>query len=444
MPEKWSCALITDPHIGCYLADYGHPGFDDKPTGQDYFLTERLRRTVRWINASKDDPAYNTRLVVVNGDITHSAEESEFYKAREILDGLEVPYVPVLGNHDVWPYTDEVNSTEPIGSYRFDDVFSGVFAELAAYAVIEDWSKDANTIAGTPLENYAFSIGGVHFVVLDLNSRKAPIFGPGIDGRGVFYPETRQWMIDRLDSWSGEPVVLISHHALTNKLIKPAGVPGIEWELVRPLLAQGMPCDKDCEDIAKCLEGRDGLLLALAGHTHSAELLIGHLPTPPFIWNFNVLGFEPIGGTEVWLTESTAASSNGPEDEDKGTIRRLTFEGDELVDYSTVVGEECPLESPAFNPSFDINGSDHMFAFVPHRFTKLAAEYRFDFGDGTDSGDFTPFEGGWEDRVNLLDTESHEYSDGRASHTVTLTVRRAGGGPNPIEESVSREMVDSG
>lgn len=442
MAEAWSFALINDIHIGCYYPVYGGEGYGDGATGQECFLTERLRNTVSWINANKDG-ACPIKFVAVNGDLTDSAEESEFRKAKEILDGLALPYVPLFGNHDAWPYAPGSGAPGPSGSEVFNRIFEGTFAALASSAVITNWTRDPGEVAGTPVNNYSFDVAGLHFVGLDLVSRRAAPNGCGCEGRGVFHPETKRWLTDHLGGGSGgEPVVLLSHHPLTNRLIRPEHVGGFEWNFVKPLLAAGMPSGKDCADIASCLIGHEEVLAAFAGHSHSAELLLGHLPTPPFIWNFDDIRFEPIGTTEVKLTEAMVAGSNGPNGQDKGTTRIVTVTGDGRLDYGTVVGPESPGVNHSINPSFGVNILDGTGLFIPHRFSKQDAEFRFDYGDGAYSGDFKPFSAGWWDRANLLDSEVHQYEDGLDRHLVTLTVREKLNGGTYFEEKISREVVE--
>jgi len=443
MSEAWSFALINDTHIGCYYSECGDEGYCDGPTGQECFLTERLRDTVIWINKNKDGP-YRIRFVAVNGDLTDSAEESEFYKAKEILDGLAVPYVPLFGNHDAWPYTNLVGAAGPSGSEVFNKIFESTFAALASPAVILNWAKDTGRVLGTPVNNYSFDVEGVHFLALDLVSRKAAPNGVGSNGRGVFHPETKKWLADYLSGWAGRgPVVLLSHHPLTNALIRPEHVSGFEWDFVRPLLAAGMPSDQDCRDIAGCLKGHGEVLAAFAGHSHSAELLLGHMPTPPFIWNFDDIRLEPIGATGVKLTEATVAGSNGPPGQNKGTIRIVKVTQDGKLDYGTVVGPESPGVNHALNPSFDVDIIEGRGLFIPHRFSKQDAEFSFDYGDGTNSGGFEGFRAGWWERTNLLDSEVHEYEDGRKAHLVTLTAREKVADSVYFEEKISREVRET-
>lgn len=435
MSDGWSFALINDTHVGAGYGDYGNRGHDDGWHGEDYYLTERLERTVQWLNAHREE--HGIRFVGVLGDITQSAEESEYLKAREVLDRLEMPYVPLLGNHDVWPYTDDGQSRGPSGSERFDEVFAPVFERLAASGAIEDWKKDAGTIVDTPAMNFSFSILGLHFIALDLVSRNRPVAGRGVEGKGIFHPETRRWLMDRLAECSSRPVVLLSHHPLTGEIEPPEGVGEPQWLGVRAMIALSVPSREDCEEIARCLHGQN-VPVSFAGHIHSVEFMLGHLPTPPFIWDFNRLEFRPIGNTESYVTEALVAGSNGPDGRDKGTIRLVRVSAGHNLDWRTVTGDLSGL-----NPSFDIDNIDSRHLFVPHRFSMKEARFRFDYGDGTTSGEFENFQLGWADRVNLLDAKYHEYRDGNPEHVVTLTVKQAstGGGR---EEQISRVARQSG
>jgi predicted MPP superfamily phosphohydrolase len=105
---------LTDLHIGEGMGDYGTEGFDDTaPAGDIGVSAQRLREAVNWINANKDPQ--NIAFVMITGDITDSAERSEFLKAKEILDTLTVPYIPMPGNHDIWPYTANGDAPAPVG-----------------------------------------------------------------------------------------------------------------------------------------------------------------------------------------------------------------------------------------------------------------------------------------------------------------------------------------
>jgi 3',5'-cyclic AMP phosphodiesterase CpdA len=439
MGQAWSFALINDVHIGCYYPEYGGVGFADGDAGQEYSLTQRLRDTVTWIN--NNGPGRAIRFVALNGDLTDSAEESEFLKVKKILDALAIPYVPLFGNHDAWPYTCKMTSTGPTGSDVFNRIFKDTFEGLAASPVVTGWEKDTGKVADTPLNNYSFKVEGMCFIALDLVSRDAAPGGWGVNGGAVLHAGTRQWLIDHLGSSGDAPVVLLSHHPLGNQLRKPEGLGSPEWAVIKKALAAGMPSDADCKEIANLLEGHGNVRAAFAGHIHSAELLIGHTPTPPFIWDFDDIRFKPIRDVDVRLTEAVSAGSNGPAGEDKGTVRIAQVTGDGGVDYDTVAGPESPACNHAINPSFDVNNLQGPFMFVPHRFTKQPVEFQFDYGDGATSGDFKPLDAPWWDRVNLSDSVFHEYGDGLPFHEVRLRMREKIGGGAYFQEEITRKVT---
>jgi 3',5'-cyclic AMP phosphodiesterase CpdA len=72
-------AFLSDTHIG-------------SPNGG---AEEDLRRTVADINQMTD-----IAFVVITGDITELGTDAEIKLAKEILDGLKVPYYIIPGNHD--------------------------------------------------------------------------------------------------------------------------------------------------------------------------------------------------------------------------------------------------------------------------------------------------------------------------------------------------------
>ena len=122
----------------------------------------------------------------------------EFSKAREILDSLTVPWWPLLGNHDVWPYNNHEDGTfnqtdAPIG----DKYFAEVFGDKVNGAKVTDTSS--YTISGWPtspclngdnktydswFHNFVVSFPqfSEHFsiLVMDWNARSAALPYPGV------------------------------------------------------------------------------------------------------------------------------------------------------------------------------------------------------------------------------------------------------------------------
>ncbi len=44
---------------------------------------------------------HKPEVIVVSGDITQRARYQQFYKCRQFLDSLNIPYLVVPGNHDI-------------------------------------------------------------------------------------------------------------------------------------------------------------------------------------------------------------------------------------------------------------------------------------------------------------------------------------------------------
>ena len=227
--RTFSMAVVTDPHIGEGHLDYGSPGYDDAASsGEEYGLTKRLRGAVAWINERRGQ--YDIRFVIVPGDLTDSAERSEFSKAKQILDGLEVAYVPMLGNHDIWPYIRNPDRTwkeadHARGDAVFEEVFKTHFRKLAR--LLPNWTK-AKTPVSNPqtrhegcLQNYAFGYEGFHFICLDFNTRThtlalAPGIGPDAELHD-FEGGTWRWLTRHLAAGRGargKRTLLFAHHPM--------------------------------------------------------------------------------------------------------------------------------------------------------------------------------------------------------------------------------------
>lgn len=238
----FSFVQISDLHIGEGYDDYGMPGYDDDPPQGDIgYSAKRLRTAVNWINNNSEE--YKIAFVIVNGDITDSAEKSEFLKAKEILDNLRVPYIPTIGNHDIWPYTKTSESEIPNGDVYFREVFNQQFIKLRSiftnlykekwYDGTRDtpiWNGECDSLSGadtgcyTYFQNYAFDFKGYHFIILDFNTRNHAIpqfrgIGPDAD---LFDSDKVQgtfpWFKEHLTNYpfkGDNNIFLFAHHPLT-------------------------------------------------------------------------------------------------------------------------------------------------------------------------------------------------------------------------------------
>jgi hypothetical protein len=92
-----SYAIVTDLHIGAECKRDG-AGWEDYD-GSDDTMSENLQATVDRINARHVTEPVD--VVFVLGDFGDMGQQTESMKAYGILNTLEMPWLPVLGNHDV-------------------------------------------------------------------------------------------------------------------------------------------------------------------------------------------------------------------------------------------------------------------------------------------------------------------------------------------------------
>lgn len=182
---KYSFVHLTDIHIGEGIADYGTPGTigDTMPAGDVGYAAQRLRSAINWINSYVNQK--NIRFVIVTGDLTDSAEQSEFDKAKEILDDLTIPYVPQMGNHDVRPHTntDDTDTAENniyphfIGDSMVNATFAETFDSLRNF--FSNWNDGSRltrvyspyALEDVYLQNFSFEYQGFAFFFADFNPR---------------------------------------------------------------------------------------------------------------------------------------------------------------------------------------------------------------------------------------------------------------------------------
>ena len=210
---EWTFAIITDLHIGRGFDDYGTPGHDDELIeGQENSLTSRLADVVNWIN--KEYEKENIRFLAILGDITDSGEKSEFYKVKTTLNDLEIPYFPIVGNHDVLSKTNNKPIGEPVGDLYFTTVFNEDFFNQQFEKLGAIWSDKQDNIESPYLQNYAFSFGGINFIFIDFNIRDIPWW----DLLGVStnlansYQETNTWLEVNMENRPEKIVNVFSHY----------------------------------------------------------------------------------------------------------------------------------------------------------------------------------------------------------------------------------------
>ncbi|MGQ9702920.1 MAG: metallophosphoesterase family protein [bacterium] len=131
-------AVMNDMHIGEGFTDFGSNGWDDDSiAGQTNSYIQNNENIVAAINNLSPD------FVAVLGDVTNSVEWSELQKAKCVLGGLEVLYIPILGNHDTRPYTDDDGESgipdETYFAKYFYDAFAGIYDTNSLQ--FANWSK---------------------------------------------------------------------------------------------------------------------------------------------------------------------------------------------------------------------------------------------------------------------------------------------------------------
>ena len=189
----------------------------------------------------------NLDAVFLSGDLTSSALLEEFYTLRELLGELNVPWWPLLGNHDAWPYTSHDDGTfnqtdTPIGDAYFAQVFGDVLSSNVAderlaklyinsstknwpsqechngyYNTFDSWFHNYDVIFPNFSQDF-------HFLSLDFVARGAALPEPGV-GPEVelhdFECGTLDWLTKQLDLIKNEQAnskfFIVQHHPFHNR-----------------------------------------------------------------------------------------------------------------------------------------------------------------------------------------------------------------------------------
>jgi 3',5'-cyclic AMP phosphodiesterase CpdA len=224
-PVLFSFAHITDTHIGegAEGADFGTPGFlnDTLAGNESGYAIDRLRNVVSHLNGLPQTE--RLAFIIHSGDLTDSGERSEFLMTRQLMDG-PIPWIPLMGNHDAWPYNRfGTEAATACGDSLMNVVYADVFNSLSTQFAWDDGTRTQPFICPESgnnafLQNYALTHTGVRFIFLDFNPRyhvpkEAPGIGPeayltDVEGGTVPFLQTQLAESEKLN----ERVVLVVHH----------------------------------------------------------------------------------------------------------------------------------------------------------------------------------------------------------------------------------------
>ena len=189
--------------------------------------------------------------VFLTGDLTSSALMEEYQALRDLLDDtLVIPWWPMLGNHDVWPYTKQsaddplsFNQTDtPVGDQYLADVFgdilsqegitSDTLASLYDGTNTTDWPTSACLNANYNYNSYFHNFmvtfpefsNKLKFLALDWNSRAAALPEPGVGPEAELHDfncGTLYWLDNNLKALTQDheniQMFLLQHHPFHNR-----------------------------------------------------------------------------------------------------------------------------------------------------------------------------------------------------------------------------------
>lgn len=214
-------AILPDVQVGRVKAilnwwDRFIPHSKEEVVGEE--IEKRLRKFVEKVNDSPE-----IQFVISVGDLTDTASKGQFRVVKKIMKGLKKPWLPLLGNHDVWPYERDKsgkviwNAKTPIIFNQFKNFFKKGFDRI--FHFFENWEEQ-----GEWLGNFAFSHHGIRFIIVDnVNRRKSPLGLPGAAGWSRLYPESEKWLIEQVAKSEEKTIVVVSHAPLKMRLLKQTG-----------------------------------------------------------------------------------------------------------------------------------------------------------------------------------------------------------------------------
>jgi hypothetical protein len=184
-------SVIADPHV------YG---------GRQSDNAIKLSDCVDWINANRDDK--RIELVFIVGDIGWG---SGMTTAKNILDSLTIPYIPVIGDNEIQSGDETV----------FHTTYAPQYSYLAT--VLDNWKKAPAPVWNPEIEeysyfqNFSFDYRDIHFAGLDWNARVIDVLLGELADLHNFSGGTFPWFMDDITTCQksfAENVIMLTHHPM--------------------------------------------------------------------------------------------------------------------------------------------------------------------------------------------------------------------------------------
>lgn len=214
--KNFSFAILQDIHLGRKKSilnwwDRFLPRSSLEVIGEK--IEERLRCFVEKVNNSPE-----IQFVISVGDMTESLTSCQVEKIKSILAGLKVPWLPLMGNHDIWSYERDSsgkviwNAEKPLSFGDFKEFFHEEFENASQF--FKNWEKQ-----GGEFGNFTFIYNDIRFIIVDnVNRRKSPFGLPGTTWWSCLYPESKKWLKEQLSRTEKRKIV-ISHAPLKKGLL---------------------------------------------------------------------------------------------------------------------------------------------------------------------------------------------------------------------------------